>query len=409
MILGSKYKRVTVNTAAIVQDKVVPTTEHDYISAQSYNSARRIYAGMFAGIVSMLAKKNQFFVVPRTELKHELQPNGWDIESFDGLSISSINRPFTRLMPAKHEKCAIERWANPFALITDGTRNLNTFFYQMPIVKLSHNLLRMFHKSKLPIEKFGHELFGIPGVTVFLDKDNQETNNLIKQITGLPIVLDGDGIIVSKQWQDQITVLTTLSEELKLPKPFKLQGLARSKGITIADFEANRVLVEINGQFLPVDVIMNTQGKRLNKAANIVLSGMRLRKFFGEEIPVIDTTNREQLIALKNRYGFMTGILWVDGREVGTIVVGINKFYIDLTHNMEVKIAVPNVAYVQSQQIMKALDYPLFDRFPQKEIKPKLEFIDEQLTRLEQLQTYVLKLSNMKEVIEYDYTEMSEI
>lgn len=389
MILGRIYRWVKVNTAAIVelQDKtiVAPTTEDDYKSPQAYRGASRVYAGMFAGIIKWLTKNNMLYVIPRAELKTKTFSKGIDIEKFDGLSLSSINRPFSRLVVSSHEKCGIERWANPFALITDGTRNLNTFFYQMPIVKLSNNLLRLFHKSKLPIKGLGHELFGIPGITIFLDKTMPETNKLIQQITGLPISLEGDGIIVSKQWKSQIKVLTDLGEELDLPTTFKMQGLARSKGITIAEFEANRVLIRIGEQIFPVEVIMNTQGKRLNKAANITLSAMRLRKFLGEEIPTIDTANVQQLIELKNKYKYMTGTLIVDGEEVGKVLVGINKFYIDLTHKMQPKVDSPNISYVQAKQILKAIDYPLLDRFPEKKIDENLKFIEKQIDQVTQI------------------------
>jgi hypothetical protein len=386
--MGNIYKWVNVNTAAIIQhgDKtfVVPTNKEHYEIEQAYKSSSRIYAGMFAGILKMFNDKKQFFNIPRAELKKGLNVKGYPIDSFDGLSLSSINRPFTRLFVSKNDKAVIERWANSFALITDGTRNLNTFFYQMPTVKLSKRLLNMFHKSKIKIDKLNHELFGIPGVTVFVDKDNPETDKFLYDLLGMPISLKGDGLIVSDNWMNEIKVLTDLKEELDLPEVVKMQGLARSKGITIARFRKN-VKVRVMGQEFDVDVIMNTQGKRKNKAANITLSGMRMRKYLGEEIETIDTANIEQLIELKNKYRILTGELIVNGEVIGIVPVGINKYYIDLTHDMNPKISVPNLSYVQAENIYEAIDYPIHKRMIKRKIKDDLEKRQNQIEQLEKI------------------------
>jgi len=244
----------------------------------------------------------------------------------------------------------------------------------------------MFHKSKLELTNPKYELFGIPGVTVFIDK-NDEADEILRQLTGVPLSFDGDGIVISKQWRDQIKVLTTLGEEMSLPDTFKMQGAARSKGITIGKFEANRLLVRVGDQIFPVGVLMNTQGKRKNKAANLTASGMRLRKYLGETLEKIDTMNVPQLVELKEKYPVMRGILILDGQEVGEVAVGINKFYLDLTHNMTPKIAKPHISYVQAQQVFDVLEYPLLDRFEKMDVRPELELHERQVAAVESLVT----------------------
>jgi len=387
-MLGGIYRRFTVKTAAIVDNAgkaiVVPTSEYDYKIRQAYRASARITAGMFGPLVSNMSKRGLFYAIPRAELKSKTFTKGFDLDRFDGLSLSSINRPFSRLIVSDQEKSSIERWCNPFALITDGTRNLNTFLYQMPVVKLSKSLLNLFHRSKLELSTPKYELFGIPGVTVFLDK-NDEADAILEKLTGVPISLDGDGIVTSRQWRKQIKVMTTLNEELDLPETFKLQGAARSKGITIGSFEANRLLVKVADHILPVDVVMNTQGKRKNKAANMTAAGMRMRKFLGEVVDRIDTTNIEQLIALKEKYPVVRGTLVLDGEEIGEVVVGINKFYLDLTHNMTPRIAKPHISYIQAQQVFDVLDYPLLSRFEKRDVHEDLELHDKQLAAVESL------------------------
>jgi len=389
-MLGGIYRQFKVKTAAIVNlgDKtiVVPTNEHDYLVPQSYRSSSRVMAGMFGPLVQNLSAKNMFFAVPNAELKSRSFSKGYDLDQFDGLSVSSINRPFSRLMASTKDKCSIERWCNPFALITDGTRNINTFLYQMPVVRLSQNLLKMFHKLKLELTNPKYELFGIPGVTVFIDK-GEAADELLEKLLNVPLSFDGDGIVVSRQWKSQIKVLSTLNEEIPLPTVFKMQGAARSKGITIGEFEANRLLVKVGDSIMPVDVLMNTQGKRKNKAANLIASGMRLRKYLGESVERIDTVNVEQLIELKSKYPIVRGTLILDGNKIGEVVVGINKFYLDLTHDMNPKVAKPHISYVQAQQIFETLDFPLLERFEKRDVRPELSLHDEQLTVIDGLIT----------------------
>ena len=383
------YKRFLAKTAFIKDEMVYATSEDDYKIKNAYRAASKFYAGMFGYMMQMLSKKNLFYIIPRTEIENAdyLVAKGntlGNVQSFDGLSISSINRPWSRIMRTSTEKCAIEQWVNPFALITDGTRNINTFLFQMPVTKLDNSLLDMYHKSKLPVKGFGHELFGIPGITVFMDKSSK-TDELVESITGMPISLEGDGLVVSPSWAKKISVFDHESHKyVDLPFPFKGQGVARSKGITIAKIK-EKVEVEVNGKRYPVDVIMNTQGKRKNKVANIVASGMRFRKYNGETIKEIDTRNKEQLTSIAKEYSPITGILYVNDQPVGQVVVGINKFYIDLTHNMQPKIDKSRINYLQAQTISKLLEYPGLDRMVKIDTKPK---VMDKAKQIEQVELY---------------------
>lgn len=388
------YKWYDVNLATFDDSgNVYQITLEDIDPAdlQAYASASRLRAGMFGKLVEKLSRAGMFYVVPRFAPKKKTIRIG-HIDEFDGVSLSSINRPYSKLIRSKHLKSSIERWANPFALITDGVRNIHTFLYQMPTVVLSDELRRMFVKSRLPIKQFKYELFGIPAFTVFVDKDNEEVNKLLREITGIPVSLDGDGFVVSKAWTEQIQLLTNFGEIVPLPSVFKMQGPARSKGIVIATFDMP-LTVEYRGMTLPVHVIMNTQLSRKNKAANITAAAMRLRRFMGEEIEEIDTTDVNQLVALKNKYKFETATLHVGNRKF-EVLFGISKYYIDLTHRFAPKIANANIQYVQAKQIYEVLDYPLLSRFTfrKKQIEEEIELTDNLITVCDEIREYFTNL-----------------
>jgi predicted TPR repeat methyltransferase len=60
---------------------------------------------------------------------------------------------------------------------------------------------------------------------------------------------------------------------------YKLTGVARSKGMVIQEFEKDlyaKITVGDREMFLPIHMIMNTQGKRKNKLAEFGLSTLRM-------------------------------------------------------------------------------------------------------------------------------------
>ena len=369
------YKHVRVKPVSINDDYVVPVSHSDYTNSQSFYQSTRVYAGLFANFVQLLSNKGRLFVVPKEEPKDLSGREGIPVSKFDGVSLSSINRPYNRLFLTSYPKSEIEMLANPFALVTDGSRCLHTFFYQMPMFKLNKQLVELRNRSKLEvlIHRRFVELPGVHGITVFVDKDKADA--LIEQISNLPLSLKGDGFLVSRQWIDGIKFLTYYGEEVPVPDPVKMAGAARSKGITIARFEQNRVLVKVNDTVLPVHVIMNTQGKRLNKAANIVMSALRLQKYLGMDVEPIDATDVEKLKSRihETLQRMQTGVLIVDGQEVGEVFVGINKFYFDMTHNTLPRVSRLNIDYVQVEILANALDLDLLDMFPRRDRTEQLQ------------------------------------
>jgi len=341
----------------------------------------KVYAGMYGPFVSMMSRKGSFFVVPRNPEGRVVKT--MPVEKFDGLSLSSINRPYSRLarLVPGETRSRVEQGFNPVALITDPVRATNTFLTQMPVVKLSDQRLKMFHKSKLEIEwpeKKSTEFFGIPGVTVFLDK-GPDSEELLKRLTGQPLSFAGDGFVVSRRFIDSIQYLEFEDDKpgefRSLKTPVKMQGLARSKGITIGFFDQLEVAIPEFNVSMPVDVVMNTQGKRLNKVANLSLSGMRLRKFLGQQMPTIKSTDIQWLTSHDWNQYLVTGYIQV-GATAYQVLVGINKFYIDLTHRMSPKVAKASMHYVQAQEIYQAEKFVPASRYFKEDVTSDLEVMN---------------------------------
>ena len=373
------YREVELPSVYIDDDQVYMTTERDYQNRVAYRQAVNVRAGLFANFIKMLGRKNMMFVAPDVELTGNLNcKKSYSLDKFDGVSLSSINKPYSKLVYSSTPKSIIEILMNPFALITDGVRCTHTFLYQMPMCKVSKELVMLRNRSKLEIKrnKIQPELPGVYGFTVFVNKEN--AGSLLKKITGKNWSLKGDGFLVSRQWLNQIRFIDITGQEHEVPLPVKMQGAARSKGIVLDTYEQNRVLVRVGEQVFPVHVIMNTQGKRKNKAANITASSMRLAKFMGEDVAPIEALNVEELERLAKETEPIVGTLIVNGEEVGEVIVGINKFLFDVSHQTAPKISKLNIDYVQAEVLVDKLKIPLFDIFPRVSKK-------QQLTRLLQV------------------------
>jgi len=396
------YKTVRVKPVWVEGDKVYVLRPNDFASRQSYEQTCNVRAGMFANLLQMYAKKNLFFVTPKRPPMRMSGPT-MSVDQFDGVSLSSINRPFSKLFKKSHKKTLLEIMFNPFALITDGARCTHTFLYHMPIVKVPLELIRLMIKSRLELNINGRirpEMPGVFGVTVFIDKE--KSLEVCRKITGKNFSLKGDGFLVSKQWISSIKVLDAdmaqvgKFEEHDMPLPVKMQNAARSKGMTLDTYEQNRVLVKVNNQILPVHVIMNTQGKRKNKAANILASALRLRKFMNEEVPIIPALNEEELIKLTQDPKLVYGTLIVDGEEIGTVLVGIGKFMFDLSHRTYARISRLNITYTQAEVLMSKLNCNVFKLFPERDVTEELQAMFETAKKLDNIRkvSFVLAMSN---------------
>ncbi|HOJ93932.1 MAG TPA: hypothetical protein PK390_01725 [Fervidobacterium nodosum] len=63
-------------------------------------------------------------------------------------------------------------------------------------------------------------------------------------------------------------------------------GVARSKGLRTATFK-EKLFIKVGSEYLPVMLIMNTQGSRANKTAEFLMGFNRLRKYAtGLDMPV---------------------------------------------------------------------------------------------------------------------------
>ncbi len=363
---------------------MVEESNYGYYDKKSFNSASKVKAGLFARYINHLSKSGKFYTVfdrepKKRESLNQIGELSDERSDFDLLSLSSINTPGTKIVKKDNpqiEKCEIELMFNPFGLITDAVRSTHSFFYSMPIVKLSDERLRMFHRSKLPLVHGKYEFFGIPAVTLFLDKDSKESEYILDELTGVPLSLAGDGFVVNENFVKDITLLyyeddnlETKKKPLEMPLeyPFKLQGVARSKGMTIGKIksEYSDKLVakfEIAGKEyeLKIDIIMNTQKKRLNKVANIVASQIRLRRYFGEEIEPIDQYDKETLKKIVENWkdNIVTANIYLGEDYLGQALVGINKYYLDLQQNFEPEIKLSAVRYSQIEALRSVIPTP---------------------------------------------------
>jgi len=354
---------------------------------QILDTGVQMYAGMFGPFVRSMSMKGSFLIVPRNAEGQIIKK--MPLNKFDGLSLSSINRPYSRLgrLVPGESKSRVEQGFNPVALITDPVRATNTFLTQMPVVRLSDRRLRMFHASKLSIEwpeKISNEFFGIPAVTVFMDKGHQ-SDEVLRKITGQPLSFEGDGFVVSRKFIDSIEYLEFDDNKpvafKKLKTPVKMQGLARSKGITTGFFDGLEVTIPEFQVTMPVDVLMNTQGKRLNKVANLSLSAMRLRKYLGQQMPAIRSADFEWLQSHDWNQYLVTGYIHVAGVEY-KVLVGINKFYIDLTHRMSPKVAKASLHYVQAQEIYQLENFVPATRYYKEPVNDKLAVMNAGVQKL---------------------------
>jgi len=106
-----------------------------------------------------------------------------------------------------------------------------------------------------------------------------------------------------------------------------------------------------------------------------VMSALRLQKYLGMDVEPIDATDVEKLKSRihETLQRMQTGVLIVDGQEVGEVFVGINKFYFDMTHNTLPRVSRLNIDYVQVEVLANALDLDLLDMFPRRDRTEQLQ------------------------------------
>lgn len=386
------YKFVNGNTAVIKNETVYSTAASNYGSKQQYDMVRRIQTGHFEGLIKYLINKKRLYVVTKDHKMPIVNSNGMKaigkINEFDGVSISSPNKPWGKIARKVYDKANVEIMFNPFALITDATRNMATFIYKHPVIK-NEDAARLMARSRLELRlsknsRIRKEMPGVPGVVVFVD-----SNEFLQFITNKPFSWAGDGIVVTEHFLNSFKVKEVeTGEYVDIPFPFKMQGVARSKGMTIAKVARN-IEIRYNGITLPVDVIMNTQSGRKNMIANLVASGIRLRKYAGEEVDVIPAYDKDALKEIADKYGYVTAPVFVDGVKIGQAIVGIGKFYFDLTTRTKPRIAKAYISYPQVNAIQKLIGFRLNARVVKKDREEAFLKADETIDTLQQFTTYI--------------------
>lgn len=260
----------------------------------------------------------------------QIQPRNF-LDPISLQSANDIGSIQTIKFPSENQQ-QIQNIINPFQNITDNIRAVTTYVGKEAMFQISKRRLKRFNiqsatqlqnlnfdviansmrnqefqfeqvnlgdfiKIKSPYSKYfntpgedidtTHEMPGtFFAITAVLDKDVQAQRKVFNEIGAGQLVLEGDAYVLSKKISKQIKVLERdeFGRVFQKDKPemYKLTGVARSKGMVIQEFEKDlyaKITVGDREMFLPIHMIMNTQGKRKNKLAEFGLSTLRMEQF----------------------------------------------------------------------------------------------------------------------------------